>query len=238
MNICLDNIKLSEQKAGGVSNYWCELISRLLNSENNVKIIEQKKSLSTNIFRSKFTVPPNKISYEMNIPLMMLRYLPVLQVFHPDTVLHSGYYRVSNQKDVTKIITVYDFVYEYFRRGLPRIVHTLQKGHAICNADGIICISHNTKKDLLKFYPHIDESIIKVIHLGVSDDFFPITTAVNDNKSLSGIIDKEYVLYVGERKGYKNFILVVDVMSALPEYKLVIVGGPALTMQEIQLLNV
>jgi len=60
---------------------------------------------------------------------------------------------------------------EFFRRGVAKTIHSLQKGFAINNADGIICISENTKKDLLKFYPNVDEEKVKVIYNGVGDKF-------------------------------------------------------------------
>ena len=37
------------------------------------------------------------------------------------------------------------------------MIHKIQKGNAIKNADFIICISNNTKKDLFKFYPKINK---------------------------------------------------------------------------------
>ncbi|MCB4234533.1 glycosyltransferase [Kaistella anthropi] len=36
-------------------------------------------------------------------------------------------------------------------------------------ADLVICISNNTKKDLLKFFPEVDENKIKVVYNGVSN---------------------------------------------------------------------
>ncbi|MFK1839751.1 hypothetical protein ACIXCG_13325 [Bacteroides fragilis] len=35
-------------------------------------------------------------------------------------------------------------------------------------------MSENTKRDLLKFLPDINETKIRVIHNGVSDDYLPI----------------------------------------------------------------
>ncbi|MFK1848475.1 glycosyltransferase [Bacteroides fragilis] len=53
-------------------------------------------------------------------------------------------------------------------------MHLWQKHRAISKSNFIICISENTKRDLLKFLPDINETKIRVIHNGVSDDYFPI----------------------------------------------------------------
>jgi len=139
------------------------------------------------------------------------------------------------QANVLNFITVYDFTYEYYRSGIVRRVHSFQKARAIKRADGIICISENTKKDLKKFYPDIDGQRIRVIYLGISDDFFPLKEKKNDLLDVRD--DKKVILYLGSRMKYKNFDLAVEVVSSLTEYKLTIVGGGELTKSEMALLR-
>ncbi len=85
------------------------------------------------------------------MPIKLVRYLSFQKRLPQDTIFHSSYYRISNQKDVANIVTVYDFTYENYRSGLARYVHSWQKKRAINKTDGIICISNSTKQDLLKF---------------------------------------------------------------------------------------
>ena len=63
--------------------------------------------------------------------------------------------------------------------------------------DKIICISKNTKKDLIEYYK-IPEELIEVVHLGVSFD-------KNYIKIDNMFPKKPYILFVGERSRYKNF---------------------------------
>ena len=90
-------------------------------------------------------------------------------------------------------------------------------------AINIICISNNTKADLLKFLPEINCDKIKVVYNGVSDDYFVIH---DENKRTSNLpfLTDTYVLFVGGRAGYKNFQLVVDAIFET-SLNLVIVGG-------------
>lgn len=142
------------------------------------------------------------------------------------SVFHSSYYRVSLQKDIVNITTVHDFTYEYFRSGLAKYIHVWQKGFAIRRSDGIICVSENTKKDLIKFYPTIDESKIKVIYNGVGNKFVklenPKVYLIDEFEVLK---DKKYMLYIGDRSSYKNFDVTVEVLKKLTDYSLVVVGG-------------
>ncbi len=227
MKITYDNIIFSLQKAGGISIYWYELIKRLQN-KNNIAFYE---NVNDNIFRKKLNI---KTKNESKLPTKILRYLPFMKKLPEKSIFHSSYYRVSLQKDVINITTVYDFTYEYFRSGLARYIHIWQKGFAIKRSDGIICISKNTKKDLMKFYPGITESKIKVIYIGSGEEFKKLG---NQNEYLINefevLKDKKYILYIGDRSSYKNFDIAFEVLKKLSEYSFVIVGGKDFSQQEL-----
>lgn len=231
-NIYLDNIIFNLQKSGGGSVYWGELIQRF-NSIDNFKFISPNL-LSDNIVVNKLSL--NNVLFEKNIPLDILRYLPLSVKIEEFSMFHSSYYRFSAQKNIFNITTVHDFVYEYYYSGIRKFIHHKQKALAVKNSTAIICISESTRNDLFKFYPDlIKNKRIEVIHNGVSDDFF----ITEDKRSINhlNIEDFKYVLYVGHRSTYKNFIFTVEVLANLPkEYKLLIVGN-ALLKEEISLLE-
>ncbi len=232
MKIVCDNIIFSLQKAGGISIYWYELIKRL-KLQRNIQFFESKNN---NIFRKKLDI---KKEVENNVNVEVLRYLPFLKKLPSNTLFHSSYYRVSLQKDVINITTVHDFTYEYFKSGLAKYIHIWQKSFAINKSDGIICVSENTKKDILKFYPRLDKSKIKVIYNGVGDEFKKLDNAYELlSSNFETLRDKKVILYVGDRKSsYKNFKLAVDVVSKLKEYVLVSVGGGKITSDEETMIS-
>lgn len=140
-------------------------------------------------------------------------------------IFHSTHYRLPRQK-VKTVTTVHDFTYELYRRGPAQWMHSWQKFRAIRNSDLIICVSHNTAKDLMRFCPVTPEKI-RVVHNGVSDVYTP-----------SSIYDKtNEVVFVGARGWYKNFAMAVEALKCHPELKLSIVGGGALTPDEMALLD-
>jgi mannosyltransferase len=128
---------------------------------------------------------------------------------------------------------VHDFTYEYYSSGLARTIHIWQKGLAIKKSEGIICVSENTKNDLVQFYPSVDESKIKVIYNGIGNDFFRMDDALVFLSGRFNPLDAgKYILFVGDRSKYKNFNVVLDVMSELQGYQLVMIGGSELNENE------
>ncbi len=107
-----------------------------------------------------------------------------------------------------------------------------RKKYSISRADHIICISEQTKKDLLKFYD-VEEKKISVVHLGFS--------LTNSTKSYTNIINRPYLLYVGKRDGYKNFRDFLKAYSSLThikkDYDLVAFGGGRFSKDEELLIK-
>lgn len=228
MKIIYDNIAYSLQKAGGITIYWSELIKRIYKNENII-FYENKND---NIFRRSLNILTRK---EGIIPFRLSRYLPFLKKLPSKSIFHSSYYRTSLQRDVINIVTVYDFTYEYFRNGLARIMHSWQKNLAIKNADGVICISDSTKRDLFKFLPNVDRKKVRTIHISAGNEFHRITDIekLKKDSKFKILINKKIILYVGDRRSaYKNFMLAIDVVSSLKDYILVSVGSGEITKDE------
>lgn len=231
MNLAYDNIIFSLQKAGGISVYWHELIKRA-KKKDSITFFEKEND---NIFRKQLNI---RIKIESNLPTKILRYSPFRKQLPKRTIFHSSYYRISLQKNILNITTVHDFTYEYYRAGVSKYIHTLQKYFAIRHSDGIICVSENTKKDLIKFLPDIDKSKIKVIYNGVGDEFKKLDNSqeylVDKLKVLE---NKKYILYIGDRSSYKNFDIAVKTIENMNDYSLVIVGGQEFSESERELMD-
>lgn len=225
MNVILDNIIFSLQKAGGISVYWNELLKRI-EKQDGVHI-EMFGTESSNLFGKKYIDYQKK---ETILPLKIVRYLKFQRNIEEKAIFHSSYYRYAKGKNVLNITTVHDFTYEYFRKGIARFIHSWQKRRALNKSDGIICISHNTKKDLLKFYPELSKKKIRVIYNGVNE-IFDKEIPIDIENQLKG---KKYILYVGDRKSkYKNFEKVIELIKNIErEYELVLIGGGQITSEE------
>lgn len=232
IKIYYDNIIYNLQKAGGVSIYWYEMMKRLIRDKKNIKFIETNKN--NNIFSCK--LEQYETITEIKCPVKFSRYMPLLKKIEQDAIFHSSYYRVSLQKKIINITTVHDFTYEYFSNGMKKWINYYQKKMAIYFSKGIICISENTKKDLLKFHPWAKDKKIRIIYNGVSDEFYRLNRAeLDDVYEKYG--NEKYVLFVGDRAEYKNFDMVVDALKDLTGYYLLIIGGKQLSKKELELLE-
>lgn len=232
MKIIYDNIIFSLQRAGGISVYWAELIKRLVQKEKEAVFYESENE---NLFRKGLKIKTYK---ESSINVRFLRYLPFMVKLPPKSIFHSSYYRVSLQKDIVNITTVHDFIYEFYRYGLPKYVHIWQKKLAIEKSDGIICVSENTKKDLMKFYPNVEISKVKVIYNGVGEEFVKLENPKDYLKDNFKVLrNKKYILYIGDRSNYKNFDIAIEVLKKINDYSLVVVGGKEFSNREIKYMK-
>ncbi len=222
--IVFDNIIFRWQKSGGISVVWYELLKRISDKTSDYKILEYNKSKETNSLRAQLHIPQDKITVLSDRFFFIKRYLNTKVNIQNQFIHHSSYYRICNNKNAINIITIHDFTYEYFEKGLSKFIHCYTKYNAIKKADYIICVSENTRKDLFKFVHGIQNKNIRVIYNGVSDDYY-----YKNSKC------KRYLLFVGSRAYYKNFRLAVEVAEQTKMQ--LIICGSKLTEDEKKYLD-
>jgi mannosyltransferase len=211
MKIIYDDIIYSLQHSGGISLYWSQLETYL---KQDVHLLYSCNE--DNIFYPH----PKGININHKGNVLFERYKKVSLSEKDPFIFHSSYYRYCNNKNAINITTIHDFTYEYFITGIKSNIHKWQKKNSIHNSDGIICVSANTKNDLLKFFPKYNGSV-KVIYEGYSNEYADLDI----NKTNT-------VLYVGSRVDYKNFKYAIKIISGIPHVVLNIIGGGELTRTE------
>ncbi len=230
MKILYDYKIFYEQKYGGASRYFVELINALnhfnhktlvlapfyINSHLNEKGI--KKIYGVKVRNKKFFGK----AYEI-VNKLINKYL--ISFFKP-SLIHSTYYNDFKKKNtLPTVLTVYDLIHEKYSEMYSNQKDYLPKKNAIDNVDHIICISNNTKKDLIKYY-NVEEKKITVIYL-----------AASKNISKPELKKKNYFLYVGNRKRYKNFKTLIKAFSNgnfYKDYYLYCLGGGPFLKEEIE----
>lgn len=226
MKLVLDNIVFDLQRSGGISVVWYELLKRLHGQPQwDVSYIDNHAT--SNHYRQLLDIGENQIAgTDSYVPLMRYRQvgIPAREPF----LFHSSYYRYCPSSYAVNITTVHDFTYEHFRHGLRRWVHSWQKQNAIRHSDVVICVSENTKRDLLDMMRDVDADRVRVVYNGASEDYHVLEQKVMaDELPFS---PQSYVVYVGDRSEYKNFPLCVQALKHT-SYNLVIVGR---TLQEME----
>ena len=181
MQVIYDNIIYSLQRYGGISVVWNELRQRA-RQDADIALTELDYTHMPYRWLERYRIPD----------------------FKADTpaVFHSSYFRILPQKGVCNVTTVHDLTYHFYRKGLPKAVHVWEEARALRHSDAVICISENTKRDVLHYYPWLREDQLHVIYNGVSDAFCPIPSVVKQG----------YLLYVGNTHvDYKRYDVAQEV---------------------------
>jgi len=241
MRVLYDYQAFSRQFYGGVSRYFVELarlLSRLEDTE--VKILaplyinHYLKELDPGIVSGKQVSQAPKATGRLFNIYNRAATPRKASGYHPD-IVHETYYArkpVRLRNNPARIITVYDMIHEHFPDYFPGWDKTAAtKQMAVARADHVICISENTRRDLLDI-TNVRPDKVSVVHLGFDS---PQT----QDAPTDPLIDNPYLLHVGIRSGYKNFQRLLEAYAGNPRlykhYRLVCFGGGKFSRTEEQL---
>lgn len=224
LKIAYDGQIFSTQTHGGVSRLYSEIIKKLRKQGVEVEVFSK---LTDNAYFSgkdflRGVSFPGKINLMKAVnSLYSIRKLREgnFDVFHPT---NFNPYFLDWLGDKPLVVTVYDLTYEkipnYFSE---KSKNAENKKKILERANAIIAISHNTKNDLEDVYG-----------LGAKTTVIYLANSLIKIRSAQKIdLPDNYLLYVGARGGYKNF---VKFISSLPmgAYFVVCVGGGDFTEEE------
>lgn len=240
--IFFDHQKFSTQKFGGISRYFANIIEEIKHNNEFDYLLGVANSQNFYIKNEKAFLNNPLANYLLKSEYgfrtfkaneLYCKYLLKQNNFD---IFHPTYYNPYFLKDLKKpmVTTIHDMTYErlpeYFWVQDPLTAH---KRISAQRADKIIAISETTKKDLLT-YLEVDESKVEVIYHGIDIDS-PLQ--LEDVKNLPA----DYLFFVGDRGGYKNFYLMLDAFAILskkhPNLHLVLSGGGKLVGADVEIIN-
>jgi glycosyltransferase involved in cell wall biosynthesis len=228
MKILYDGQTYGQQAAGGINRYFANLISRLPNHYHPTITTcyrrelhyPQHQNLKTAFFQ-RFGFKPGRLCYWLE-----KQYFQAVEDFGKFDLLHPTYYNLLTQRQLSGsklpiVLTVHDMIHEIFPDQLdPTGAFAAIKREAILSAQLILCVSENTKRDLLERIA-IPEERIRVIYLATE-------IALNQTDLTALVPTSPYVLYVGGRRGYKNFdaLLKAFARAQFTDLQLRVIGSP------------
>lgn len=216
----------------GIARVWRSILE-LLVADSRFQIFFLDRGDAPRIER--VTYIPFPAFYANNCPADSHLIQEVCDFYEID-VFTSSYY--TTPITTPMLLMVYDMIPELFEFDMsPRI--WMEKETAICYAQRYLCISENTRSDLLTFYPEIPPSHVAMAYCGVDTNvFFP-----RDEKQILAFrkahgLTRPYFLFVGSRvqhHGYKNSGLFFQALSrmAAAEFDVFCVGGEASIEEDI-----
>ncbi len=223
--IVYDHQMFSFQKIGGITRYFTDLITHLpegYSSELPISWSENLYLLESGLVPLKQLPGPVSFRIKRRFYYFFNQQASrkVLRKENYD-LLHPTYYDPWFLKQTRKpyVITIHDMIHEKFRDSFASFDPTSRDKRLLAEkAAHIIAVSHNTKKDIIELFD-IPASRISVVHHGYDQRVEP-----------SEQLFRNYILYVGDRKGYKNFRTFIDAISSLlqkeKELKVVCTGKP------------
>ncbi|HPO49277.1 MAG TPA: glycosyltransferase family 1 protein [Spirochaetota bacterium] len=249
MKILYDHQIFSYQKFGGISRYHFELINHYkklseIDADIGLKWTDNfylknlnYKDVDENILSKANSNLKTLQRYNIN-KKESIKYLKGndFNIFHP--TFYDPYFLKYLRKKF--VLTIYDMTPElfpdsfrnnwlYYRLVSKRWIDSkkeLSKKSSI-----VFSISENTKNDIVKLYG-IEPSKIKTIYLSHS---------IIIEKNININVPEKYILYVGARKGYKNFNFLLKVFKKISDrYKdisLICLGGGVFDNEENQLIE-
>jgi glycosyltransferase involved in cell wall biosynthesis len=238
MRIAYDHQIFSWQEYGGISRYFFEVATRInkirgfdvsvvspffvnkyLHGDRSIKVWGRQVSRYPR---------PQRITWKLNKALVWWK----LHHEPPDLVHETSYVtqKLSSSKTRT-ILTVFDMIHEKFREMFPTDSAAPQmKRAAVARADHIICISENTRRDLVDILK-VDPARTSVTHLA------PSTLPEKEGEN-PPVTDRPYIAYVGLRAGYKNFSGLIRAFASSEflrnNFSIVCFGGGEFTSDERQ----
>lgn len=243
MKILYDHQIFTQQQYGGISRYFYELIKRFEGIENRCDVAtsfsnnayynkdingDLKEFLPKINFRGK-----NRISRCINQSksISIIR-KSNFDIFHP-TYYDPYFLKIKFNKPF--VVTFYDMIHEKFSDQFQDLKSdTLiykNKKRLLEESSKVIAISETTKQDIIQIFG-LDSKKIEVVYLGSS-----LSISLTNHKR---IVDEDYILFVGNRDMYKNFIFFVTSIADLlvnNNLKLICAGGGDFTTQESILLK-
>lgn len=249
MKILYDHQAFAFQKYGGITRYFAELIAGTRRHGHQSYWPDGMYAENQHLTESAgFTAHP---LFEADFPgKKLLQYYLGRQksakawsneppdIFHP-TYFDPYFLKEIKHRKIPFVVTVHDMIHEILGYGssfLSIDAGVVAGKKLLCEqADAIVCVSENTKTDLLRIYPHLQDKNIRVIWHGNSLQPSPRNI---DSGPLS---PDSYILFTGNRKGYKNFDFFVKALAPLlaenPDLHIVSAGSGPFSADEMQLFN-
>ncbi|MHB9149540.1 MAG: glycosyltransferase family 4 protein [Thermoleophilia bacterium] len=242
MRIAFDHQIFSSQSYGGVSRYFARLAEALLEANQEVRVFApiHRNSYLAGLpegavwGRGVGHFPPK--TARLVKAFDRLTSTRAMRTWRPH-VIHETYYarRRSGPRACPTVITVYDMIHELLLNEGGAGAETVErKQTAISRADRVICISESTRQDLHRLYD-IREDKTSVVHLGYE------RFGVDPGQKVQALHANPFLLYVGARGGYKNFLgflqAVSQSSSLLSDFEVVAFGGGTFSKQERMVIH-
>lgn len=236
LRVAFDSEAFLAQVRGGITRYYAELIRRLpvygVTPELTVPLFwNEHLSACPGSFRGIALKPKRHTRMNAHLRSALGKLSDsAITWFGTHDVRHHTFYGREVDHRHPNVCTVVDMIPEIFPEQFPGMKPHRHKLEMVREVDLVLAISETTRRDLLRMVPNMRAEVV-TIHLGVDREKF--VSPEHDDV----VPYRDYVLYIGNRSGYKNFDKLADaiapLMASRPWLKLVCIGGGPLQEAEL-----
>lgn len=212
MKVLFDSEIFELQRAGGISRYFTELTLALSETAGTEAAVVAP--FHVNEYLSKAQLP--RVGFSFFAPRASQRLRRAVNLCMVEAtlagvrhdILHATYYsRHARPRGAARlVITVHDMIHELFPHCFrPDDPVSALKRRAVASADHIICVSEHTRQDLCRLLA-VPAERTSVVHHGVHLNPF-------EEGGAQVPPGRPYLLFVGQRGGYKNFDLLLRALA-------------------------
>jgi glycosyltransferase involved in cell wall biosynthesis len=241
MNIGFDG-KRAANNLTGLGNYSRSLIAHMANYFPQNQYFVYTPKVKTHKQIQSFLDLPGVLLRLAKSPFLW-RSFRILKQLKKDRI--NLYHGLSQElpfqiasAGIKSVVTIHDLIYLRFPEYYPfvdRQIYAFKARYACRQADGIIAISENTKRDLIEQL-HVPASKIKVIYQSCDESFkqsssFETKLEIRHKYNLP----QKYLLNVGTIEARKNLMLIVRALKQVPaDVSLVVIGKPQAYALEVK----
>ena len=238
VKVAFDPQTFLRQRSGGISRLFTDLIAAF-DQDPALGIAPElpftwvnNRHAATDLASRGIKAAPHWLPREVLYAPWILRGLP--QAGDAAIVHHTYYSRrfLGSTGKARRACTIYDMIPEKFAGTDWFTGSHLAKLDYVQHSDLVICISESTREDLLE-HVGTPPGLVTVVPSAVGTGFQPGLPRLE-------ALPRDYLLYVGGRKGYKDFNLLPAAIAELAKRGLdvqVVVVGPAFTHDEMTELS-
>ncbi len=239
ISVLYDYQIFSAQQYGGISRYFCELFNYINNYDDCCAHIYSPIFVNEYLNKPDVGVTGFRLPnwpYTFRLRQALNNTADILhEKIYDYSIVHETFYfkQRAHSKRARVVTTIHDMIHELYRNDLPNAHKFIEeKRRAVDRSDAVICVSENTRSDLLRFID-VDPEKVFVVHHGFSQLHKPIVTP--------DYLRRPYILYVGSREIYKNFEGLLHAFSSddklFKNLQLICFGGGTFTCFEKSLID-
>ncbi|MGA9450416.1 MAG: glycosyltransferase family 1 protein [Verrucomicrobiia bacterium] len=223
MKILYDGHVYRMQPVGGISRYLANIVNGL--PDDWTPVVTVRNAKPSEYRQLRFPTHPNLVLKRFPVPYLRpkklfnwaaKRYFARIESRKDFSLVHSVHHgslalESQTKRDAPFVLTVHDMIPEIYSEELDPKSHDAKvKRKAVESADAVICVSENTRRDLLERIPVSEKRVFVT----------PLAPELSREMSLGDepVPERPYFLFVGARKArYKNFAPLLQAFARAAE---------------------